>query len=51
LFWDGTGMWVAIKRLEQGCFTWPKGVGAKHRITTISPALTRRKLRDATTRH
>jgi hypothetical protein len=24
---DGTGMRVMIKRLEQGCFTWPRGVG------------------------
>ena len=26
LCFDGTGCWVSVKRLEEGTFSWPKGL-------------------------
>ena len=35
IYWDGTGIWVLTKRLEQGTFAWPK---------TVAPETTKLKL-------
>lgn len=37
LFWDGTGLWVAAKRLEEGRFTWPKPSRSGQRKLSLTP--------------
>ena len=37
LNFDGTGLWVMIKRLEKGTFSWPKGVDTKDGKLSLSP--------------
>ena len=37
LYWDGTGLWVMTKRLEQGTFSWPKGIDVANGKLQLSP--------------
>ena len=37
LFWDGTGLWVACKRLEEGRFSWPKPSRAGQTRLALTP--------------
>ncbi len=37
LFWDGTGLWVACKRLEQGRFSWPKPSSKSQKRLSLTP--------------
>lgn len=35
--WDGTGLWVLSKRLEQGTFSWPKNVEPQKAKLCLTP--------------
>jgi transposase len=37
LFWDGTGLWVAAKRLEKGRFSWPRPSRKNQRQLSLTP--------------
>lgn len=37
LFWDGTGLWVASKRLEKGRFSWPKASSLGQKRLCLRP--------------
>lgn len=39
LYFDGTGLWLMSKRLEQGTFSWPRAVDGKSKLRLRPEAL------------
>jgi transposase len=37
LYFDGTGLWVMAKRLEQGTFSWPKAAASGRAKLSLTP--------------
>jgi len=37
LYWDGTGLWLLMKQLEQGTFSWPKVVDPQNVKLKLAP--------------
>jgi transposase len=37
LYWDGTGIWLMCKRLEQGAFSWPRSAEPGQTKLKLSP--------------
>lgn len=37
IYWDGSGLWVLVKRLERGTFAWPRNVDAGATKMKLAP--------------
>jgi transposase len=37
LYWDGTGLWLLMKRLEKGTFSWPKAAEVEKVKLKLAP--------------